>query len=105
FTDDRKPSLGIGIKLFGVPGTKLLHDEKNATTHDFLMQNSDVFFVDTALDMCEWAQKRVNRLPIDPETEKRREKLSSAASSVLDSTYWSVLPYAYGRRRYVKYKL
>src|SRR2546421_550291 len=30
---DLRSTLGIGVKLFGVPGTKLLEPEANATTH------------------------------------------------------------------------
>ena len=50
---DLKTTLGIGLKLFGVAGKKLLPGDEEATTADFLMQNMDVFFVDTATDMCE----------------------------------------------------
>jgi hypothetical protein len=30
------------------PGPKLLAPDEDTTTHDFLLQNHDVFFVDTA---------------------------------------------------------
>jgi hypothetical protein len=51
---DLKGTAGIGTKLFGVEGEKLLPPDQDATTHDFLLQNHDVFFVDTAKDMCEF---------------------------------------------------
>src|SRR5580700_6102283 len=38
---DLRSTCGIAIKLFGVPGPKLLGD---SVTHDFLLQNHDVFF-------------------------------------------------------------
>jgi hypothetical protein len=49
---DLNTTLGIAVKLIGVPGSKLLVE--NAPTCDFLLQNHDVFFVDTAFDMCEF---------------------------------------------------
>ena len=39
---------GMAIKLMGVPGKKLLQDEADATTQDFVMINHPVFFIDTA---------------------------------------------------------
>jgi hypothetical protein len=44
--NDRKgDARGMAIKLMGVPGPKLLADEANASTQDFLMINHPVFFV------------------------------------------------------------
>jgi hypothetical protein len=39
---------GMAIKLMGVQGKKLLEAEADATTHDFVMINHPVFFIDTA---------------------------------------------------------
>src|SRR5690242_10726036 len=41
---DLHTTLGLAIKLYGVPGRKLLAPEEDATTHDFVLQNHDVFF-------------------------------------------------------------
>ncbi len=49
---DLKSTLGVGIKLFGVPGPKALGDEGD--TADFIMQNFPVFFVDNAQEMTEF---------------------------------------------------
>lgn len=51
---DVKGTMGVGIKLFGVEGGKLLEPDQDAATRDFILQNHDVFFVDTAKDMCEF---------------------------------------------------
>ena len=66
---DSKTTLGIGIKLFGVPGEKLLGD---GDTHDFILQNFDIFFVDTAKDMCEFTRAGVvdGNLPIGPASRR-----------------------------------
>jgi catalase len=44
---DVKPDArGMAIKLLNVPGDKILHDERDARTHDFIMINHPVFFLD-----------------------------------------------------------
>jgi len=48
--DARKDVHGMAVKLVGVGGEKLLADERDATTHDFVLANSPVFFVRTASD-------------------------------------------------------
>ncbi len=50
---DYKTTLGIGIKLFNTPTPKIF-GQPGETTFDFILQNFDVFFVDTAKDMCEF---------------------------------------------------
>jgi hypothetical protein len=55
---DFKSTLGVGVKLFGVPGAKLIVDSR-ATTMDLVMPNHDVFFVATAPDMCEFTRAGV----------------------------------------------
>src|SRR5262249_33415236 len=43
---DNKPDIrGIGIKLLGVPGTKLIDGEEDCMTHDLLLISHDVFVV------------------------------------------------------------
>src|SRR5580658_499121 len=56
--NDYTSTLGIGIKLFGVPGPKIF-GQSDDTTFDFILQNMDVFFVNTATDMCEFTQAGV----------------------------------------------
>ncbi|HUX86087.1 MAG TPA: catalase, partial [Chloroflexota bacterium] len=105
---DLKTTCGIGIKLFGVPGAKLLGD---GDTQDFTLQNHDVFFVDTAIDMCEFTKAGVvdgdyaPYLKAHPITDRILKAMQKVEVSVLTTTYWSGLPYAFGTGRYVKYKL
>jgi len=105
---DLRSTCGIGIKLFGVPGKKLLGD---GNTQDFILQNHDVFFVDTAKDMCEFTKAGVVEgnydpyLRTHPVTKQILDAMQKVELSVLTATYWSVLPYAFGKGRYVKYKL
>lgn len=105
---DLKTTCGIGIKLFGVPGPKLLGD---GDTQDFILQNFDVFFVDTVKDMCEFTKAGVvdgdydPYLRTHPVTNRLLQEMQKVEESVLTATYWSGLPYAFGEGRYVKYKL
>jgi L-lysine epsilon oxidase-like protein len=108
---DLKTTCGIAIKLFGVPGRKLLPGDQDAVTHDFLLQNHDVFFVDTARDMCEFTRAGVVQgdygpyLAAHPETARILSEMARVVPSVLDTDYWSGVPYAFGPNRHVKYKL
>ncbi len=105
---DLKTTCGVGIKLFGVPGAKLLGD---GDTQDFILQNHDVFFVDTAREMCAFTRAGVVEgdyaayLAAHPTTDRILAEMRKVESSVLAATYWSGLPYAFGAGRYVKYKL
>jgi hypothetical protein len=107
---DLKTTVGVGIKLFGVPGKKLLEGDENATTADFLLQNMNVFFVDTAKDMCEFTKAGVidhdydSYLDTHPVTKKILDEMSKVVRSCLTTSYWSELPYSFGKE-FVKYKL
>jgi hypothetical protein len=66
--DDREPDArGMAIKLMGVPGEKLLPDERDEQTQDFLMINHPAFFVK---DVGEYerffaAQAEAGAIPLD----------------------------------------
>jgi hypothetical protein len=107
---DFKTTLGVGLKLFDTPTPKLfgLPDE---TTFDFIMQNMDVFFVDTAKDMCEFTKADVvdgdyqPYLKTHPKTQRILDEMAKPVGSCLASPYWSILPFSLGALDYVKYKL
>jgi hypothetical protein len=49
--DDREGDAhGMAIKLLGVPGEKLLEDEKDATTQDFVLFDHPIFFIKNVAD-------------------------------------------------------
>jgi hypothetical protein len=49
--DDRQADAhGMAVKLVGVPGEKLLEDEKDATTQDFILFDNPVFFIKNVAD-------------------------------------------------------
>jgi Catalase len=46
--DAKGDARGMAIKLLEVPGDKILPEERDAQTHDFIMINNPVFFIDDA---------------------------------------------------------
>jgi hypothetical protein len=109
-TSDYKTTLGIGIKLFGTPSPKIF-DAAQDTTFDFILQNSDIFFVDTAADMCAFTKAGVVDgdyglyLVAHPDTARILDDMAKPVASVLATSYWSGIPFSFGPKRYVKYKL
>jgi hypothetical protein len=105
---DLHSTLGIGIKVFGVDGPKLFGE---GDTADFIMQNHDVFFVNNAEDFCEFTTAGVvdgdypGYLKRHPKTADVLNEMEKAEASCLTTTYWAILPFAFGENRFVKYKL
>jgi hypothetical protein len=102
---DYKGTVGIGIKLFGVEGRKLMEPDQDATTHDFILQNHDVFFVDNATDMCLVSQDFDAFVKTHPKTQQILNDMEKVVETVLDTPYWGVLPSRFGEKQYCKYKL
>jgi hypothetical protein len=106
---DYKTTVGVAIKLFDVPGAKIFGP--SADTFDFIFQNFDVFFVDTAAEMCAFTKAGVvdgdygPYLAAHPKTAKLLAEMATPVASTLSTAYWSGIPFAFGRDRYVKYKL
>ena len=107
---DYKSTCGIGLKLFDVPGKKIL-GLPDDVTFDFILQNFPVFFVNTARDMCEFTRAGVvggdfqPYLDKHPETARLLDEMAQPVGSVLGIDYWSGVPFAFGPGKFVKYKL
>jgi L-Lysine epsilon oxidase N-terminal/L-lysine epsilon oxidase C-terminal domain len=108
--NDYQSTIGVGIKLFDVPEQKIF-GAPDDRTFDLILQNMDVFFVNTARDMCEFTQAGViggdygPYLAAHPETARILNDMAKPVGSVLASPYWSCLPFSFGSERFVKYKL
>jgi Catalase len=114
--DIKRDARGMAIKVLGIPGKKLLEDEAEATTQDFIMINHPVFFatdparyrsfMDDA-NSGHFYQKL--RIPFDlgaKGTLIALETRSSKISNPLQARYWSMVPYQLGTgtgRQAVKY--
>jgi hypothetical protein len=68
------------------------------TTFDFILQNFDVFFVDTAADMCAFTKAGVvdgnydPYLAAHPDTAKILNEMAKPVASTLGTAYWSCVP-------------
>jgi len=99
---------GMAIKLLGVPGRKILPDEADAATQDFLLVNYPVFNVRTAADYVDFLTKsNAGQLPLffraHPESERITAAIASQpAGNPLRQRYFSMTPYALGSSN-VKY--
>jgi hypothetical protein len=117
FSSDTSPTspdlgstLGIGIKVFGVPGPKAFGEDGD--TADFILQNFPVFFVDDAKAMCEFTYAGVVQGDYPSYLSRHKETSEILArmgekieGSVLTTTYWGILPFGAGPGQVVKYRL
>jgi hypothetical protein len=116
FSSDTSPNqagfrttLGIGLKLFDVPGEKLIGDH-DSTTFDLIFQNHDVFFVDTAQQMCAFIKAIVvdrnadDYLARHPEIQAILDAMAKPEPSLLSALYWTILPFGFGET-HAKFKL
>jgi hypothetical protein len=110
---------GMAIKLLGVEGQKILDDEKDARTQDFVMINHPTFFVRNATDYVDF-QKGINEggaamlkffFPGVNPLHWRTHELSIVNAlrgkkvlSPLDTRYWSMTPYSLGANQ-IKYSV
>ena len=99
---------GMAIKLIGVPGAKLLPDERNAVTQDFVMINYPAFFIRNVADYVPFTTlTKTNRTDLFFATHPREQAISKAIASqtvdrVFEQRYFSMTPYHLGPR-FVKY--
>lgn len=103
-------TIGIGIKVFGIPGEKKVSDD-GADTADLLLQNVPFFFVDNASDMCNFTKASLEGWGDDwvqqhaPKTNELLDKMAKPIHSVLETQLWSVVPFMLGSDNYCKYIL
>ena len=101
---------GMAIKLMGVPGEKLLEQEKDETTQDFLLINSPVFLTRNLAEFIamEKAVSSGNLLSIAGfflthlHVGWRIFKALGKCAGLLQTTYYSSTPYLFGSNA-VKY--
>lgn len=114
--DIENDARGMAIKVLGVPGEKLLDDEREATTQDFIMINHPVFFANdpqrylsfiTKLNSDSFFQKLLIPFALGFKgTHIVWQTLRTKISNPLQTRYWSMVPYQLGNgpsRQAVKY--
>lgn len=102
--DSEPDARGMAIKLFGVPGRKLLEDEADAPTQDLTFLNAPTFFVRNARDFSDFSRtldRYGNGLPfvlgLNPLRLRVRElwtlyKSTRPISNPLAVQYWTQSP-------------
>ncbi len=114
--DAVKDVRGVAVKVFGVPGPKLLPSERDS--QDFVMMNNPVFFIRTLEGYTQFNKLLAAGQPGDyfigkrnPLTWHLRELLLGTLAqkppppSLVTTRYWSASSYAFGSNGYVKYSL
>lgn len=109
--NDSRPDIhGMAIKLLGVPGQKLLEDERTATTQDFLLANNPVYFIRDLPDYARFASAVAKSKLVrfffgwNPNKWRIRELWILIMANLhrvtnpLTVRYWSQTPYALGPR-------
>lgn len=110
--DKGKDARGMAIKLTGVAGEKILPEEKDAKTQDFIMINHPFFFVDSPkqyLAMLKGFHKKIitekpnvlNNLAAASQLGLHNTRLAlkisgSRIANPLHEQYWSMTPYRLG---------
>lgn len=106
--DQQNNTIGLAVKVLDVPGAKVLQGEETFTTHDFLMQNINVFFADTAADFLAVEKSFFDYtsdayLKAHPRTDQILKDMAKPVENVLGSRYWSTTTYRFGDKDYAKY--
>lgn len=115
--DIKKDARGMAIKVLGIPGEKLLEDEKKTSTQDFIMINHPVFFIndpDRYLALMQdvnsknYFKKLHIPFALGFKGTSIAAKLKKKISNPLQTRYWSMVPYQLGLgadRQAVKYSV
>ncbi|ENX43297.1 hypothetical protein F887_01470 [Acinetobacter sp. NIPH 2100] len=114
--DYKKDARGMAIKILGVPGKKIMENDDQAMTQDFIMINHPVFFVDNPQRYLSFIQdinseSTLKKLQIPfalgfQGTMNAFRASNSKISNPLQTRYWSMVPYQLGlgtERQAVKY--
>ncbi|WP_437336744.1 catalase family protein [Sorangium sp. So ce394] len=109
-SDMKRDSRCMAIKLLGVEGEKILDGEKDATTQDFLMGNTDVFFSRSVADYLELMSAMSAGKPLSyfcslrPPRLRLRELMNylsvvlKPVKNPLHARYFSQTPFRLGER-------
>ena len=126
YPDSNKDVRGMAIKLWDVPGTKLMPTEENGLTQDFVLMNNPIFFIRTLEEYADlnrmlaaghvywYFLPGLNIFGLNipyaniPHAHMRELLLASLAQkarpdSLVTSRFWSGSSYTLGPSQYAKY--
>src|SRR5690606_6804538 len=103
--DKKKDIRGAAIKLLGVRGEKILNDELDAETQDFLLMSTETFFAKTVKELSKLLSAmtsgnflKSNLFFLNPflwPIILRATKSKVACENPLSIPYWSTQPYQF----------
>jgi hypothetical protein len=110
FPDATKPDAkadarGMSIKLLGVPGDKILAEERAAETQDFILISHPVFFIDEVARFLTFARRLGSSNKLKQATAllalsfrglRNAIAMPIKIASPLETRYWSAVPYRLG---------
>ena len=116
--DRQRDQRGMAIKLLDVPGTKMLPDEADARTQDFVLASAPRFFIRNVRDYVQFTKAATSKPAIrvltyffqGPPWRWRLHELGALnrslhhAEDMLTTRYWSQTPYRLGPHA-VKYSV
>jgi hypothetical protein len=103
--DQNNNTIGFALKLFHVAGSTLATDDPQAANADLIFQNSDIFFVDDAHQMCAISSDASDDfLAVHLRSSMILKEMAKQEQSLVSARYSSTLPYALGSA-IVKYRL
>jgi hypothetical protein len=111
--DQKNSTVGLSIKILDVPGKKILPGEEEFKTHDFLLQNHPVFFVNNLPDFLSLFSDPPSEITNQPGGDALLAKyqhildvdMPKEVKNVMASNYWSTTTYQFGVGRIAKYKV
>jgi catalase len=111
--DQQNSTVGISIKILDVDGKKLLPGEENFRTHDFILQNHPVFFVNNLADFLSIFSDPPDEITNQPGGKDLLAKyhqildvdMVKEVPNVMLSNYWSTTTYQFGADHIAKYKV
>ena len=116
--DSEGDARGMAIKVMGIPGEKLLENDRTADTQDFILVNHPVFFANDPQDYLSLLQKTdsgsyLGKLSIPFALGLKGSLIAwetgrSTIANPLQTRYWSMVPYQLGLgpgREAVKYSV
>jgi hypothetical protein len=114
--DEKRDGRGMAIKLMGVSGKKILEDETNESTQDFVMFNFPVFFVRNTKDYVSFMEAanegEISKFMIPDHNpfHVRWRELRNALGLIYEERvhllamqYYSTTPYLLGKDRAIKF--
>lgn len=113
--DAKGDARGMAIKLLNVPGDKILSEEREAQTQDFVLINHPVFFIDDAASYLSFFRRFYGSNPLIKASALLAltfrgglnfVAMSTKIASPLEARYWSTVPFRLGdqqRKQAIKF--